>query len=74
VYWYDISVRIPISVEGFSRIYFNPIIDPNWTMTGLDYPINGLKIDELVTCGNKVYTRYNSVGIENILNLQHTPC
>ena len=74
VYWHDTSVRIPINVEGFSHIYFNPIVDPNWKMTGLDYPINGLKIDELVTCGNKVYTRYNSVAIENIYNRQYTPC
>ena len=74
VHWHDASVRNPINVEGFSRIYFNPIVDPNWRMDRLDYSINGLKIDELITCGNKVYTRYNSVAIENIYNLQHTPC
>ena len=74
MYWHNASVRNPINVEGFSRIYFNPIVESNWKINSLDYPINGLKIDELVTCGNKVYTRYNSVTIENIYNLQHTPC
>jgi hypothetical protein len=74
VHWHHITVHPIINIEMFNRIYFNPIVDPNWTMTGLDYPINGLKIDELVTCGNRVYTRYNSVAIENIYSLQHAPC
>ena len=74
VHWHDISVSSDINIDGFFNIKFNPIVDPNWRMQGLDYPINGLKIDELITCGNKVYTRYNSVAIENIYNLQHAPC
>jgi hypothetical protein len=74
VHWHDLSLSNGINIDGFFNIKFNPIVDPNWRINGLDYPINGLKIDELVTCGNRVYTRYNSVAIENIYSLQYTPC
>ena len=74
VHWHDLHLSSHINVDGYSHLSFNPIINPSWGMQGLDYPINGLKIDRLVTYGNKVYTRYNSVAIENILNLQHAPC
>jgi hypothetical protein len=74
VHWHDLHLSDPINIDGYSHLSFNPIVDPSWRVEGLDYPINGLKLNRLVTYHNKVYSDWSVVSIENIYGLQHTYC
>lgn len=44
-----------VDVTNWNRISFNPIIDPNWRVEGIDGNFNGAKFEHLYTCGGRVY-------------------
>lgn len=42
-------------VDYLDRIWYNPIVDTDWHMTGIAEPVTGMVFEQLITKGNKVY-------------------
>lgn len=57
-YWVlNTDRHIPIPVENLERLYYNPIIDPNWKREsdGKYYSWNNCRFASLITDNNKLY-------------------
>jgi hypothetical protein len=52
---YELEHNEPQSIEGFRRVYFNPIVDTNWRVEGYDNSFNNAHFEELLTSGSRVY-------------------